>query len=368
MDITFRQLEIFRWVVIAGSITKASQRIGLSQPSISQQLAKLEETLSAQLIVRNRTGLVSMTPAGEFWFKASEEVLGRMAVMMNEHEQRFRHANVVLRLGTTPALRGRFTAAAARIAQQEQSFVKFELVYDVNSNALVEQLRMHRINFAIVAESAMAAEQSSFAIAKLFEDNIAFAVPATVPDEAIRYALSAEAEAAKVDPVLKRYVEIDAAVPTRGASDDWYRHRLPAAMPVFGAPTFASSVEFVADGLATCHLPLSLLPNLSASVRERIKLFQIEGMNRTAVLAMRKHLLTHAAFSRIFHSLTDFCRTEYATEMADRDIRPLAHVLPPATPILVSSRGAEAVLAGVGAKAAASVAKPMTSIGKSVSR
>lgn len=117
MDITFKQLEIFRWVVVAGSITKASHRIGLSQPSISQQLAKLEETLDVQLIVRNRTGMVSMTPAGEFWFKVSEDILGRMSVAMNDHEKRFKHSSVVLRLGATPVLRGRFTAAAARIAQ-----------------------------------------------------------------------------------------------------------------------------------------------------------------------------------------------------------------------------------------------------------
>ena len=45
MDITLKQLQIFRAVVIAGSITKASRRVGLSQPSISQQLAKLEERL-----------------------------------------------------------------------------------------------------------------------------------------------------------------------------------------------------------------------------------------------------------------------------------------------------------------------------------
>ena len=138
MDITFKQLEIFRWVVVAGSITKASHRVGLSQPSISQQLAKLEETLDVQLIIRNRTGLVSMTPAGEFWFKASEDMLGRMANTMSEHNQRFKHSSVVLRLGATPVLRGRFTAAAARIAQSAPGFVKFELVYDLNSSALVE--------------------------------------------------------------------------------------------------------------------------------------------------------------------------------------------------------------------------------------
>ena len=42
MDITLKQLQIFQAVVVAGSITKASRRVGLSQPSISQQLAKLE--------------------------------------------------------------------------------------------------------------------------------------------------------------------------------------------------------------------------------------------------------------------------------------------------------------------------------------
>lgn len=58
MDFTFRQLEIFRAVVVAGSITKASARIGLSQPSISQQLAKLEESLGVQLINRDRKSVV----------------------------------------------------------------------------------------------------------------------------------------------------------------------------------------------------------------------------------------------------------------------------------------------------------------------
>ncbi len=62
MDITLKQLQIFQAVVVAGSITKASRRVGLSQPSISQQLGKLEEKLGAQLIQRNRTGIISLHP------------------------------------------------------------------------------------------------------------------------------------------------------------------------------------------------------------------------------------------------------------------------------------------------------------------
>lgn len=320
MDITFKQLEIFRWVVVAGSITKASHRIGLSQPSISQQLAKLEETLDVQLIVRNRTGVVSMTPAGEYWFKASEDILGRMSAAMTEHEKRFRHASVVLRLGATPVLRGTFTAAAARIAQSAPGFVKFELVYDLNSLALVEQLRMHQINFAVVAEQAVQNDQLSFAVSRLFEDKMAWAVPASVSNADIRAALNLGLSASKIHPILTNYIEIEATVPTRACSDDWYRNYLPQATATFTAPTFAASIELVAGGLGTCHVPFSLLPNLSHSTLENVKLFRINGMNRNVVLAMRKHLLTHAAFSYIFNELTTYCRDEYLQSMGANEI------------------------------------------------
>lgn len=326
MDITFRQLEIFCSVVVAGSFTKASHRIGLSQPSISQQLARLETTLNTQLLLRDRSGLVSMTPAGEYWYNVSGEMLERVEVIMNEHDQRFRNSNVVLRLGATPVLRGRFTTAAARIAQAEQSFVKFELVYDLNSAGLVEQLRMHRINFAIVDQAFLNAEASGFATAKLFDDTVVWAVPALVPDEDIRYALSPGAEPERIHPVLRHYVEIDPSVPTRAASDDWFRTHLPHARATFRAPTFAASAEFAAGGLASCHLLMSLLPNLSRATLSNLKLFGIDGMQRTVVLAMRRQLLTHAAYARIFHRITEFCQTEYAPEMGQENLRSLTEM------------------------------------------
>lgn len=370
MDITFRQLQIFQSVVIAGSITKASQRIGLSQPSISQQLAKLEETLNTQLIVRNRTGLVSMTPAGEFWFKSSAAIIERMSATISEHEQRFRNANVVVRLGVTPVMRGSFTASAAQIAQQEQSFVKFELIYDANSVALLEQLRMHRINFAILAANVIAGETSSFAVADLFNDAVVWAVPAAITDAEIRHALTPDVNPETVNPVLRRYVEIDAAVPTRAGSDDWYRHHLPYAMPAFGAPNFAASAEFVTAGLATCHLPVSMYPNLSPQERDSMRLIRIDGLERKVVLVMRKHMLTHPAYSRIFHALTDHCRTDYLRQMSDVAITPLETVLEKGCPQVhrpvFAQPAQQAQRPRIPARRTA-VENPMNSIGKSVS-
>ena len=54
----------FKAVVTTGSITKASRMLKLSQPSISQNLNKIEETLGVQLLVRNKKGTSILTPAG----------------------------------------------------------------------------------------------------------------------------------------------------------------------------------------------------------------------------------------------------------------------------------------------------------------
>lgn len=315
VDIKFRQLEIFYGVVIAGTITRASQRVGLSQPSISQQLAKLEEQLGTQLIERNRTGSITLTPAGEYWFKQAEEMIRHMKDSIREHERRFSDGSVVLRLGITPALRGSFLIAAAKIAMREQNLAKFELVYDFNSNALFEQIRLHKINFAILASEVMGPEAANFAVGELFTDDITLAVPKSVSEEDLRYAFSPGADPARIRPELLRYVELDNSVPTRGPSDDWYRTYLPSAAPTFGAPSFNVAAYFVSEGLATAHLPVSTASTLPNSIRDQLRLYKINGMSHRIVLVMRKHLLTHGAYTRIFRGIVDYCQTEFTLQM-----------------------------------------------------
>jgi DNA-binding transcriptional LysR family regulator len=333
VDIKFRQLEIFYAVAIAGTITRASQRIGLSQPSISQQLAKLEEQLGAQLIERNRSGSVTLTPAGEFWFKHAGDIIRQMEESLQEHEQRFRDGAVLLRLGITPALRGTFVMAAARIAMRENDFAKFEVIYDLNSSALFERLRMHKVNLAILAAEVLGPEAGTYAIGDLYTDDIALAVPISVSEDELAYATSPGAEAAKIRPELLRYVEIDSAVPTRGPSDAWYRLHMPTATASFGAPSFNVAASFVAEGLATAHLPISTASYLPHSIRSRLRLYKINGMSRRVVLAMRKHLLTHGGYARIFRGIVEYCQTEFTQHMAALEAPPILPLLSTNAPI-----------------------------------
>lgn len=61
---TTRQLELFIAVADAGSMRKAADRLGISQPSISKQIKALERSVGGQLIQRLRGGRATLSPLG----------------------------------------------------------------------------------------------------------------------------------------------------------------------------------------------------------------------------------------------------------------------------------------------------------------
>lgn len=64
MRFTLRQLEYFIAAGETGSITQASERINISQPSISTAISQLEQELDVQLFIRHHAQGLSLTPAG----------------------------------------------------------------------------------------------------------------------------------------------------------------------------------------------------------------------------------------------------------------------------------------------------------------
>ena len=68
MDVNLELYKIFYFVVKAGSISRASQELYISQPAVSQAIKKLETRLGGQLFARTPKGIV-LTPEGEVLFK-----------------------------------------------------------------------------------------------------------------------------------------------------------------------------------------------------------------------------------------------------------------------------------------------------------
>lgn len=72
-----KQLKIFRAVVETGGFTRAGQRLGLSQPAISQQIRALEQALGVALLLRG-SGPVRPTPSGEIFLECARHVLDKL--------------------------------------------------------------------------------------------------------------------------------------------------------------------------------------------------------------------------------------------------------------------------------------------------
>lgn len=63
-----RQLEAFRAVMTAGSITHAAQTMHLSQPAVSKLIADLEHSVGFKLFVRTKGSALTVTPEAESFF------------------------------------------------------------------------------------------------------------------------------------------------------------------------------------------------------------------------------------------------------------------------------------------------------------
>src|SRR6202030_442543 len=74
LAIELRHLRYFVALADAGSFTHAAQRIFIAQPTLSQQIRRLEEIVGTPLLQRRREGL-RLTAAGHVLLDASRNVL-----------------------------------------------------------------------------------------------------------------------------------------------------------------------------------------------------------------------------------------------------------------------------------------------------
>jgi DNA-binding transcriptional LysR family regulator len=68
------RMALFTHIIEAGSLTAASDQLGLSKSSISQQISMLEATLGVRLLVRSKSGIAPTVP-GERLYEHSKRLL-----------------------------------------------------------------------------------------------------------------------------------------------------------------------------------------------------------------------------------------------------------------------------------------------------
>src|SRR5690348_10181522 len=99
MDLEVRHLQLVAAVADVGSLTRAGDRLHLTQSALSHQLRDVESRLGAALFLRVGKRLV-LTPAGERLLAAARDILDRLEHAERDIRQMGKDRAAVLRLTT----------------------------------------------------------------------------------------------------------------------------------------------------------------------------------------------------------------------------------------------------------------------------
>lgn len=100
---TLKQLKYFCALAESGHYRRAAERVGISQPSLSQQIANLEDVLQLKLVERGRSGAV-LTPNGRDVLDLAKGILADVSALVDRSEIMRTGLTGTLRLGSSPTL------------------------------------------------------------------------------------------------------------------------------------------------------------------------------------------------------------------------------------------------------------------------
>lgn len=160
-------LEYFIETAQAENLSRAAERLGISQPSLSLSVKRLEETLGTQLLLRSKTG-VKLTPSGQRFLAQSRNLLQewekiRSITIESETEISGRYS-----IGCHPSV-GLYTLSSflPQLLKQYPQ-LEFKLSHDL-SRKITEEVIRYKIDFGIVVNPV---QHPDLVIQELMKDEV----------------------------------------------------------------------------------------------------------------------------------------------------------------------------------------------------
>ncbi len=250
-EITLHQLRIFWAVAHSETLTKAAKQVGLAQPSVSQQLSKLEEIVGIQLFHRRSTEM-ELTEAGRYLLPKAEQVL-RTMLDLEEGLQPFSGGNkVTVRIaGISSMLRLLLPQAISEI-QSAFPQVDFD-IQDSAPNDILELLYGRRVNVGLLAANSVAQIGVGFQQVPLIDDPYVLAVPEHLQLDGItdpHTQLGPEAL-----ELLSRSIQFNFGTQHTKRVEQWYASILPDSRVIAQCRSFEVAVELVRASTGICLAP-----------------------------------------------------------------------------------------------------------------
>jgi DNA-binding transcriptional LysR family regulator len=277
-EMTLHQLRIFWAVAHAETLTKAAKQLGLTQPSLSQQLSKLEATVGTPLF--NRTPVqMTLTDAGRFLLRKAEYILSNIEEAEDglrafgkgaRASVRVAGINSVLRVLLPPALR-----------EILPSFPGIELdIHEVAPAEALELLYGRRVNVGLVASNSVPQASVGFHQSPVAEDPYVLAVPAGLSLAGIS---DPEAQLGQAEQaVLNNCIQFTFGTQHTRVVEEWYGQVLPHHRLIAACRNYDVALAMVQAGLGVCLVPAFTALSGAGGI-ENVDLYRATGPSRRIV-------------------------------------------------------------------------------------
>ncbi|MCY0093816.1 LysR family transcriptional regulator [Hoeflea ulvae] len=250
-EISPRRLQIFWAVAHVGSMTKAAKMLGVTQPSLSQQLSSLEASVGYPLFER-RSNAMHLTELGITLLPKAEHVLRSLQELEDEVAQGSGAPRHTVRIaGATSAMRTIVPPALLAIGRSLPN-LDFDL-HEGSPGEALDLLYARRVNLGILAAAAAMELSAGFQQTTIHEDPYVLIVPDEIDlgdvGDPVRELSPGNLH------LLNSTVQFVYGTQHTRLIQDWYDAVLPNNRVTARARSFELAIEMVRHRLGVCVAP-----------------------------------------------------------------------------------------------------------------
>lgn len=295
---TLHQLRIFWAVAHAESLTKASKLLGLTQPSLSQQLSKLEKSIGTSLLRRGGNQF-ELTEAGTFLLKRTELILADVDETQAAVQQFAEGRRGSISVGALNSIARLVLPAAFALVADKFSQLDID-IHEVSPWEAIDLLYGRRLHIALVARNSIAGTSLSFHQADVMSDPYVLAVPEGMDLTDVRDPETDLPPDAR--KVINNCIQFSFGTQHTQRTAQWYRQVLPRHRVISQTRTYDMALSMVQAGVG-----VALVPALTALVGRgnpfAVKLYRTDLATRRIVALMPSQYARAQPFAAFLDAL-----------------------------------------------------------------
>lgn len=179
----FHQLRYFVAAAELGSMSRAAEKLHVSQPALSRQIRLLEEELGVQLFDRIRKR-IHLTEAGGVFLSRARQILCDTETAIQQVREQFGGERRTLRLGFLTPFLDDLVAPAVREFRQRHAKARVAL-FDLPPRAMLDRLRDNELDLALLGNME-ASDREAFDFVPVWKHAMQAVLPSTHPKASAR--------------------------------------------------------------------------------------------------------------------------------------------------------------------------------------